>query len=431
MNFVNGQIKGEKECDNAILNLEASILKTLEKPPLDIAKVISACDRMVANLDNLEISKTMYEAVGNTFLENKYVNEIKQMFNAKTIETRIKVELGDDYPRTITYIENSKTAIQTIKPLGVLFHITAGNAEGLPFVSLLEGLLTGNINIVKIPKEDKITIAVANELVKIESLLSEYIYIFDYSSKDSNIMRKLADISDAVVIWGGDEAVSAVRKLTKPNTKIIEWGHKLSFAYVTKDGVTDEKLTDLAKHICTTEQLYCSSCQGIFYDTDNMEDIYIFCNRFLPILDLVSESEMFTLDEATKLFVQAEVTLRNYEREVEDTTSEIKVFRGNNCSITAFPDSKLEVSMMYRNLFVKPLKKENILYLRPYKNYLQTVAVLSSKEEYQELAERFLKMGVVKISDGYNMSNYALFEAHDGMFPLRNYTKIVSIEEHN
>lgn len=36
-------------------------------------------------------------------------------------------------------------------PLGVLFHIAAGNAEALPAYSVAEGLLMGNVNLLKLP----------------------------------------------------------------------------------------------------------------------------------------------------------------------------------------------------------------------------------------------------------------------------------------
>ena len=40
------------------------------------------------------------------------------------------------------------------RPLGVLLHIAAGNADGLPAFSVAEGLATGNINILKLPQAD-------------------------------------------------------------------------------------------------------------------------------------------------------------------------------------------------------------------------------------------------------------------------------------
>ena len=296
----------------------------------------------------------------------------------------------------------------------------------------LDGLLTGNINIVKLPKEEGgITVSLLEELFKIEPSLREYVYIFDYSSKDLHAMRQLATVADAIIVWGGDEAVSAVRRFADPNTKIIEWGHKISFAYVTKDGVTKDSLEKLALHICLTNQLFCSSCQGVFLDTDDMQEVYDFCEDFLPIFEKICVENPFAFGAEAGLFIQAEVTLQDYHRQIENPNTEIRVFREQNCSVTAHPDSRLEPSIMYRNLWVKPLKKEDIIKLRPYKSYLQTAALICAEREYMELSQRLLQTGLVKISDGFEMSNYAFGEAHDGVFTLRCYTKLVSVQNYN
>lgn len=220
-----------------------------------------------------------------------------------------------------------------------------------------------------------------------------------------------------------------MRKLADPNTRIIEWGHKISFAYVTKDGAAEEALEKLALHICLTNQLFCSSCQGIFFDTDDMEDIYHFCEEFLPIFEKTCRDNPFAFGTLAKLFIQAEVTLQDYHRKLEGGEPEKRLFRAENCSIMACADSKLETSSMYRNLWVKPLKRDKLLKLRPYKNYLQTAALICAKPEHEELSMRLLQTGLVKISDGFEMSNYAFGEAHDGAFTLRCYTKLVSVQD--
>jgi hypothetical protein len=162
-----------------------------------------------------------------------------------------------------------------------------------------------------------------------------------------------------------------------------------------------------------------------------MQDIYDFCEEFLPIFEKTCIENPFGLDSATNIFIQAEITLQDYNRQIENKTPDIRVYRGQNCSITAQPDSKLEPSIMYRNIWVKPLKSENIINLRPYKSYLQTAALICTEQEHPKLAEKLLQAGVVKISDGYEMSNYSFGEAHDGVFPLRCYTKLVSVQKPN
>ena len=431
MNFVNGKIISDDECDAVLEHIDEMIINTLKKPPLDVDLVISACDRIVRNIDSLEIVKRLPELGISPVLAEMYLGQIRQMLNAETIRERMRIELGEivDRPRELKYLHSKATAMQTIAPLGVLFHITAGNVDGLPFISLLDGLLTGNINIVKLPKEEGgITVSLLEELFKVEPSLCEYVYVFDYSSKDLHAMRRLATVADAIIVWGGDDAVSAVRKLADPNTKIIEWGHKISFAYVTKEGRNRNALEKLALHICLTDQLFCSSCQGLFLDTDSMQYVYDFCEEFLQILEKACVENPFAFDAAAQLFIQADVTLQNYLRKIENKNSEIRIFKSQNCSITAYPDSKLETSIMYRNIWIKPLMRGDILKLRPYKGYLQTAALICARHEHEDLSRRLLQTGLVKVSDGFEMSNYAFSEAHDGVFPLRCYTKLVSVQ---
>ena len=444
MNFVNGEIIGASECERVLERIDEMVTKTLEKPPLDINLVINACDRLVKSLvgegetagappGNFALSEKLSKLGISPVLADIYIKQISQTLNAAAIRARMEIELGSHYnsPRTLTYSHSGATAVQTLAPLGVLFHITAGNVDGLPFISLLDGLLTGNINIVKLPSEEGgVTVSLLKELFKVEPSLREYVYVFDYSSKDIHAMKKLATIADAVVIWGGDEAISAVRKLATPNTKIIEWGHKVSFAYVTKEGLNNIKtLEKLALHICLTNQLFCSACQGVFVDSDDMGDVYNFCEIFLPILEKACNDNPPNFDSSLALFIQAEITIQDYQRRLEGKEKATRIFRTENCSITAKSDSKLESSVMHRNIWVKPLKRDSLMSLRPYKNYLQTAALICSKREHPELAQKLLKAGLVKISDGFDMSNYAFGEAHDGVFTLRQYTKLVSVQD--
>jgi hypothetical protein len=431
MNFVNGKFVTDVECESILENMDELIMRTLQKPPLDINTVIDACDSIVQNIESLDALKKLPELGVSPRLAEIYISQIRRMFNADSIRARLKIELGDNFdkPKELTYLHSGSTSLQTLAPLGVLFHITAGNVDGLPFVSLLDGLLTGNINIVKLPKEEGgITVSLLEELFRAAPVLSEYVYVFDYSSKDIETMKKLSDAADAIVVWGGDEAVSAVRRLADPNTKIIEWGHKISFAYITKEGVNRNALEKLALNICLTNQLFCSSCQGVFIDTDDIRDVFEFCEEFLPVLESIAKENPFAFDAAEKLFIQAQITLELYHRQIENRKNADRIFRGKNCSITACSDSKLETSIMYRNIWVKPLKRDHILCLRPYKNYLQTAALICAERDYSELSSRLLRTGIVKISDGFEMSNYAFGEAHDGIFTLRCYTKLVSVQ---
>ena len=213
-------------------------------------------------------------------------------------------------------------------PLGTVLHIAAGNADGLPVLSLAEGLLTGNINLLKLPQADGgLSVEAVRCMLEIEPELADYIYIFDTPSSDVVTLQRLAALCDGIITWGGDAAIEAVRRFAPVGAKLIEWGHRLSFAYIS--GYEDEQLElrALAEHIIQTKQLLCSSCQTIFLDTEDMEQVYAFCEKFLPYLE-----------EASRRFPQegieetAEQTLRRYLDEmvqaIQGRAADTRVYRG-------------------------------------------------------------------------------------------------------
>ena len=65
----------------------------------------------------------------------------------------------------------------------------------------------------------------------------------------------------------------------------MEWGHRLSFAYVAGYEDREAELSALARHIVRTGGLLCSSCQVIFLDTEQLEEGEAFCEAFLPLLN--------------------------------------------------------------------------------------------------------------------------------------------------
>lgn len=428
MNLVNGEILETSACAEILDDLDNRIIRTLTKGSLPVEIVLSACDKLVSNLDTAVYLAAMAALGIDETLGTQYLEEAKQMFSRESLTHRLHVEFGVDSNSPLSYVPAHKKFSVTVKtvPLGVLLHIAAGNADALPAFSVLEGLLTGNINILKLPAaEGGISVRLLRELIKIEPQLAEYIYVFDYSSKDIEQIGKLIRVADAVVVWGGTEAVSAFRRLVPPHIRLIEWGHKTSFAYVTRQGITEKALQGLAHHVVTTGQSLCSSMQGIFVDTGDIQIVHDFCAVFLPILENTIREHSHKIG----IEVQAQVALRLYNAELEGIYQPHRIFKGEGCSLIAYPDKTLETAIQFGNAWVKPLPQEELVtVLRPYKNILQTVGLLCADAERAEITERLFKTGVVRVCSGEDMSVAYCGMPHDGEYPLRRYTKVVSAE---
>lgn len=308
--------------------------------------------------------------------------------------------------------------------------------DGISAFSALEGLLTGNVNLVKLPgRGDLVSEWLISRLFQTEPKLKKYLRLFPIGSGEEKSMRELAEAADGIVVWGGDEAVRAVRRLADPGTKLIEWGNRLSFAYLPAAALCgpqkelDAQLELLARHMAETDQLLCSSCQGIFVDTEKGGDLLKVGRRLLAALEWEKDrlrGEKESIDEIRR---QAAAALELRTAELGSLRERKRVLKGKGCSVTVFGDSRLEISLQYGNVWVRPLPAASLLSrLRPARGVLQTVCIVCPQKADDQLRELFFRAGAVRITSPDRMSSSYLGEPHDGEFSMRRYVKRVSVE---
>jgi hypothetical protein len=418
-----GEILDNYAQKEKLRTLKQDCYKTLQKDEsLKINEVILACDKLaqkvkIGDFDDLIIPLLEEFDIPYEF----FLNHIP-MFEKDALSKKVEIELGKDY---LDLKPLNDHTFREVHPLGILFHIAAGNVDALPAYSVIEGLLSGNINILKLPSGDKgVSVKLLSELIKIEPKLKSYIYVFDVPSFELETLKIFAEISDAIIVWGGDVAVKAARSMASVTTKIIEWGHKLSFGYATLDA-PDEELVGIAHHMAMTNQVLCSSAQGIFVDTDSREALDKFADRFFKIFLEVNKKH-----KPIPFGMKSKNALELYNERLEQHTTYKQIWQQDGISVTTSDDSKLELSMLFRSIWIKMLPKDQIIKeLRPHKNHLQTVGLMTSKATYQQFVDIFVKSGITRITNGADMSRMIIGESHDGLYPLKLYTKIIEIEK--
>lgn len=418
MILTKGQILPSEEQPQVIQSLSKQLLETLQKPQtLSTEKVIQACDILAKKVLHGDYDVILAPILSQLNVSHDDFNDAAMLFTKTALEEKIRIELGELQPLQAP-VKRSR------HPLGVLFHIAAGNVDGLPAYSVLEGLLVGNINLLKLPAGDQgLSIFILHELIQIEPELTDYIYVFDVPSTELASLKQLATFADAVVVWGGDVAVQATKELVDSKTKVIAWGHKISFAYATTYA-TDEQLTKLAQHICETNQMFCSSCQGIYVDTDSREEQDQFAKQFFHHLEKVNHSyKPIPLDRKARNAIQL------YDERLRQHETHHTLYLGQGFSVISKESSDLEGSYLFRNVWVKRLPRHAIIEtLKPHKNHLQTVGLCVEQTERDELSHLFIQSGLVRITSPERMSKTILGGAHDGTYPLREYSRIVEIE---
>lgn len=417
MIFANGKFLPDAERKNILPRLEEEIGRTRMGPPLEAEAVIAAVDALGKRLSNGEFDQLLAQFLpaGVT------LDELLPLLRREALEEKLRAELGNDPFGTRDF---QKTTAR-VYPLGVLLHVTPGNMPGLPVYSALEGLLTGNVNLVKLPHGDKgLSLAAFSLLAEQEPRIAPYLYAFDLSSREEADLKALAALADGVVTWGGDGAVTALRALAPAGCRLIEWGHRLSFAYVSGYEDKQAELSELAGHIVETGQRLCSSCQVIFLDTDSREEGAAFCREFLPYLNAAAAKRPGTLAQAT---LSGHTAL--LERIVEGRAEGEGLFQGKGCSVILRPDRELELSPMEGNVLVKCLPSGELLpTLRRQKGRLQTAGLVCAPEKREALTALLARAGLTRVTRAGRMSASFPGEAHDGEYSLRRYIRIVDTE---
>ncbi len=419
MILYNGKIEKDSLQSSLLSSLQKDCLHTLSNSsPLTTDEVINACHQLTIKIVSGDFDYLIKPLLEEFDIPESYFSKYVSMFTKESLKQKVQMELGAHY-QELSPLDEHNT--RSIHPLGILFHIAAGNIDVLPAYSVIEGLLVGNINILKLPSGDKgVSVALLFELIQIEPKLKEYIYVFDVPSTEIETLKIFASIADAVIVWGGDEAVKAARKMASVNTRVIEWGHKLSFAYASLDA-SDNELQDLATHISLTNQLLCSSAQGIYVDTNNREELDAFAKRFFDIFVSVNKNH----PEVPFGMMSKNAVELYYEKLVQHKTGK-KIWKQDGISVMTSDDQALELSLLFRNIWVKALSSKDIVkVIKPHKNHLQSVAILASLPQYNEYKNKLIQAGLVRIKQPIELSEVLLGESHDGQYPLRTYSRIV------
>ncbi|PIK14982.1 acyl-CoA reductase [Halobacteriovorax sp. JY17] len=400
-------------------------LETLNYDELKLIVRDSACRSL--EIENVVRALDLFSKKVLTLdLDQGLAREISTFCSQKGIEGKLKSELGSINPFDIKRRDFKTTEMESYYPLGTLLHITSSNSEGLAFLALVEGLISGNINIVKLSRRDS---DICFKLVEI--LLS-----FDKSNflkdrivllQDASIgLEELIDLSDGVSCWGGDSALNSIRALVPSSKRFITWGHKISFALIDMDGDLKTKADKLVLEILKYNQQACSAPQVCYVLDASFSEI----RDFSKLLDeAFSESLDIT---SLELDIQEKAELTNYnqllklESLVEDKG--VIVGRDHQWRIYTENNSDFKPSPLNRTIWIKPLKREDIIKtFVSHRDYLQTVGV-SLSEKKIEFVRDLLSAGVTRVRELGRMQESYSGEPHDGEYALRRFVKKVSID---
>ncbi|GLZ30016.1 hypothetical protein Lesp02_22060 [Lentzea sp. NBRC 105346] len=401
-----GEWVSDEEAGARLDTLEERTQQVIAGPRLSPLTIMAAAERLIPKLED---------------------PVLRFALSRPELERKVTRELGGVDPARLVRFDFRQPTYEAWVPLGLLAHVTAGNAAAAGVLSGVEGLLSGNLNVIKVSSDDDGFTANVLAMLADEDptgQIARRLIVLHFSSRNREWLSRMCGAADAVAVWGGEEAVAGVAELVKPGTRLVDWGPKLSFAYLTKDHWSDvETLRALAYDICTNEQQACSSPQVIYLDTEHEADVFAFAERFGVAMDLVGPP---SIEPSSAEW--AEINNTVVVTRLEEHLGLTKVHSGDHWRVLADTRSALRASPLYRTVWVKPLPRKQIAAtLRPMRRYLQTVGLAASRPETAVLARMFVSVGAQRITVPGAMQDGYSGEPHDGVYALQRYSNRVAV----
>lgn len=347
------------------------------------------------------------------------------------LEKKLMREFGTIRPQSLRVVNYRDTVYESWEPLGVMVHIAPGNASTVAPLTTVDGLLSGNINLLRVStREGPFAARLLKALVDADpsQTLAPFIYAFSLSSSRTDVLRELFSVADGVSAWGGEAALASIRDLTPPHARLVEWGHKLSFAYLTPKAAKDpDVLRGVAKDVCEVDQQACSSPQCLFVDTSDPKELESVAEALFSVMEEVSpqypQAELSPEEEA-------ELTTVTALARTDESQGEAKVLSAGDGSFRLIVDQKkgLTPSPLFRTLWVRPLSGGDIVAtLHPLRAWLQTAGLGCAIEELPSLSRALLRGGVTCIKQPGTMTSGYEGEPHDGVYALPRYSRRVAM----
>lgn len=433
-----GQWLSDEELSERLPDLGKNIRAAL-KQPFEIRFLLKACEKLSNQLG--DASSNVYRKLDEMLKDGfemdeaerkKELAELSKFLTRRDLEEKLASEFGKGDPFNFTRPDYKQDNFERWSPLGFIVHIAPTNAYAAGAWSVLEGLLSGNVNFLKTGGSDEIFAQqfLSFLLEQDESgTLAGRIFACKISSKNQKMLADILANADGVVVWGDEGAISGIRALAPATARFIEWGPKISIAYFAKDSLDDEEAFEgLALECCRMEQQACSSPQIVYAEVADRDALIAFARKLADKLKKISPT--IPCKEPAPL-EQAEITsvLELCRLESCLGLSDLIEAEDRSWRILIEFSGVMKASPLYRTIWVKPLLREDISNtLSPLRSFLQTAGLACKVSEISELCDAFDQAGVLRITRVGKMLDSYSGEPHDGVFALQRYSRKISVQ---
>jgi len=416
MYLINGQLRDDVTLEATLEGLHQQLPRLLNAP-IDSDTVIETAARFAVQLQANRLDLP---------LDDEQRQGLIDFCQRSTLSTKLERELGVQ-PRSLRRIDYQQARFESWHPLGLVVHVTPGNAPLLAFCAVVESLLAGNVNWLRPSSSDEgLTARLLAALVQCDTseTLADFIAVLPVNTAQ---IPKLCAYADGVSAWGGEQALKVIRQHIPAGCRWIDWGHRISFAYLSPEAATMSTLDALVDEVCSLDQQACSSPQWLLVDSDDPAVLQDLGER-------LAESFKRRANQWPALAPSdqeaSEITTRSAMARLDQCFANEagQVWTGAGWRIIWEHHQTLAPSPLFRTLLLKPVPHPLIAQtLLPWRNVLQSCALICSATQTPQLVRTLVNAGVTRIAPCGSIHDGYAGEPHDGVYALARLSRRLSV----
>lgn len=310
-------------------------------------------------------------------------------------------------------------------PRGSVLHILAGNVPGVELISLIRGLLTKNLNILKTSAANPVSpYYLVKSFLEIDPNhpVTRSVSVVHWE-READIEKHMYREVESVCVWGGAEAVHHAWKYARPGLEILDYGPKRSMVFIGATTLKyQEKLkkaaAELARDTTLHDQQACHSPQVVFVEGETDH----FCEELA--VELTSLAKIYPRG-GESMEVQSE---RSHLRMMHELGGN-KVYHPGSHDWTIIVTRDLSAtaqSPLGRTLFVIPVRSlgDAVKYADAY----TMVAAFSERADLEKYRDALARQGVDRLTETGRMGLLPAGMPHEGRYDLSRLVRFVSTD---
>lgn len=410
--------------DDLFQRLDAARRRLAERPVDEILAAIDrVCRRWLDRSDPIRREAEERLAAGTGLAPAMLADGLSQMIRrAQGLPALLDADLSSRH--ALDRFVNRPEGLRSMAfGPGLLTCVFSGNVPGIPAFDMALALALKSACLVRVAAEEPdFAPLFARSVAEVDPGMGEAIHVARWAYDEETPYRR----AGAVLAYGSDRSIAAIRRLVPESVRFLGHGHKLSFACIAAEAATDGTAARLAQDVAMYDQQGCVSPHIAFVERGGPLSPEAFAGATAEALAALQERM-----PRRRLSLEEAAALRSARDEAEFSADACFFSPGDlawavvHQEEPAFLPSPL--NRLLRTYAVDTLEEVEAL-VAPHSAYLQTVAFAGPDEKRLALAGRLGRLGASRIASvGQAQEPHPLWR-HDGRPTAGDLVRWVDIE---